>query len=246
MKQDSIRIAMWSGPRNISTAMMRAFENRRDTTVIDEPFYAHYLSRTGADHPGKDDVLISQSTDWNSIIKLITGPVPNEQFVWYQKHMVHHVVGLGDLSWVKDFRNCFLIRHPIEVINSYCRQSPIMGVRDLGFIQQVKLFDILIEMTGDIPIVCDAKDILISPKTQLELLCERLEINFSKKMLSWPSGHRDTDGIWAPYWYQNVERSTGFMNYYKKNDTVPTEYRDFLDQCVSCYEYLSNYKLQSS
>ena len=121
-----------------------------------------------------------------------------------------------------------------------------MGVRDLGFIQQVKLFDILIEMTGDIPIVCDAKDILISPKTQLELLCERLEINFSKKMLSWPSGQRDTDGIWAPYWYQNVERSTGFMKYHKKNDTVPTEYRGFLDQCVSCYEYLSSYKLQSS
>ena len=142
MKQDSIRIAMWSGPRNISTAMMRAFENRRDTTVIDEPVYAHYLSRTGADHPGKDDVLISQSTDWNSIVKLITGPVPNEQLIWYQKHMVHHVVGLGDLSWVKDFRNCFLIRHPIEVINSYYRQNQIIEVRDMGFIQQVKLFDI--------------------------------------------------------------------------------------------------------
>ena len=184
MKQDSIRIAMWSGPRNISTAMMRAFENRRDTTVIDEPFYAHYLSRTGADHPGKDDVLISQSTNWNSIVKLITGPVPDEQFIWYQKHMVHHVVGLGDLNWVKGFRNCFLIRHPIEVINSYRRQSPIMGVRDLGFIQQVKLFDVFIEMNGVIPIVCDAKDILISPKTQLELLCEHLEIDFSKGMLS--------------------------------------------------------------
>ena len=245
MKLDSIRIAMWSGPRNISTAMMRAFENRRDTTVIDEPFYAHYLSRTGADHPGKDDVLISQSTNWNSIVKLITGPVPDEQFIWYQKHMVHHVVGLGDLNWVKGFRNFFLIRHPIEVINSYRRQSPIMGVRDLGFIQQVKLFDVFIEMNGVIPIVCDAKDILISPKTQLELLCEHLEIDFSKGMLSWPSGRRDTDGIWAPYWYQNVERSTGFMTYHTQDDTVPTEYRNFLDQCMPCYEYLSSYKLQS-
>ena len=244
MKKESIKIAMWSGPRNISTAMMRAFENRNNTAVIDEPFYANYLHRTGIDHPGRDKILVSQSTDWNTVVKLITGPIPNECSIWYQKHMAHHVIGPGDLNWLKGLRNCFLIRHPREVISSYYRQNPIKEIRDLGFIQQVELFDIIKKMTKDTPIVVDSKDILTSPEKYLQLLCKCLEIEFSQKMLSWPPGRRDTDGIWAPFWYQNVEKSTGFITYRKKNDSVPSKYQNFLDQCISYYDYLSSFKLQ--
>ena len=243
MTDKDIRIAMWSGPRNISTAMMRAFENRPDTAVIDEPFYAHYLYRTGADHPGIDEVIISQSTNWHTIVELITGPIPHERFIWYQKHMVHHVVEAGDLNWITGFRNCFLVRHPAEVINSYSRQNPIREIRDLGFIQQVELFNMIMEITEAVPIVVDSKDILTDPDKYLQLLCDRLGIVYSKQMLAWPAGSRDTDGVWAPFWYQNVEKSTGFIAYRKKNEPVPAEYRSFLGQCMPCYEYLSRFKL---
>ena len=186
ISRNKIRIAMWSGPRNISTAMMRSFENREDTFVIDEPFYAFYLSHSGFNHPGKAEVLKSQSTNWDEVVKLITGDIPDNKFIWFQKHMVHHIANEKDIGWVKCFHNCFLIRHPKEVIISYAKQAPINEITDLGFVQQVNLFKKIKTFTGKAPFVFDAKDILINPEKYLKKMCEYFNINFSSKMLKWP------------------------------------------------------------
>jgi len=159
---DINRIAMWSGPRNISTAMMRSFENRKDTIVIDEPFYAYYLDKTGFDHPCKKEVLRSQSKNWNEVVDLITSDLPKNKAIWYQKHMVHHILSYDDIGWVKSFKNCFLIRHPKEVIISYAKKNNINSAYDLGYEQQVNLFKKIREITGSSPSVFDSKDILSS------------------------------------------------------------------------------------
>ena len=182
--QNQIRIAMWSGPRNISTAMMRSFENREDTFVIDEPFYAYYLYKTGFDHPGREDVIKAQSTKWEDIVELIIGKIPEKKLICYQKHMVHHIVNGRNIAWVKLFNNCLLIRHPKDVIISYAKQSPIKGINDLGYIQQVDLFKKIKNITGKYPFVFDAKDILKNPEKYLRIMCKYFKISFSKKCLA--------------------------------------------------------------
>lgn len=238
-----IRIAMWSGPRNISTAMMRSFENRDDAVVIDEPFYAYYLSQTGLDHPGREKVLKSQSTNWNHVVNLINGNIPNEKMIWYQKHMVHHIIDDEDIEWVRSFNNFFLIRHPQEVIISYLKQSKIEGINDLGFLHQMNLFKKIKKITGDYPIVFDAKDILSDPKKYLRKMCEYLNISFSNKMLSWPKGRRGTDGVWSLYWYKNVIESTSFKPYIASNEQVPKDYNNLLEECLPYYNYLNSFKI---
>ena len=239
---NQIRIAMWSGPRNISTAMMRSFENREDTYVIDEPFYAYYLSETGFDHPGREDVLKSQSTKWQDVVDLIIGEVPEEKLIWYQKHMVHHMLDNLDISWVKFFSNCFLIRHPKDVIISYAKQSQIKGINDLGYHQQVELFKKIKKITGKHPFVFDAKDILTDPEQYLRIMCEYFKISFSKNMLVWPKGERVTDGIWSPHWYKNVIKTNSFKPYRKSLECIPSQYKDLLDECLPYYDYLVSYK----
>ena len=238
-----IRIAMWSGPRNISTAMMRSFENRPDTVVIDEPFYAHYLDKTGLEHPGRDKVLASQNTDWNEVATMLLGPIPEEQLVWYQKHMAQHNLEGCDLSWTRDVNNCFLIRDPEEVIHSYGKRFPIENELLLGFVQQAELFRDILDQTGIASPVLDAKDILTNPQNILEKLCAVIGIDFTKDMLSWPAGPRESDGIWAPYWYDRVEASTGFNPYRKKEIMIPENQQYLLEKCCPAYEYLFQYKL---
>ena len=240
--QNKIRIAMWSGPRNISTAMMRSFGNRKDTFVIDEPFYAFYLSHSGFGHPGKEDVLKSQSTNWDEVVRLITGKIPDDKFIWYQKHMVHHIENEKDIDWLKNFYNCFLIRHPRDVIISYAKQAPINEITDLGFIQQVDLFKKILALTGKTPFVFDAKDILISPEKYLKKMCEYCNINFSRKMLKWPKGERKTDGVWSPYWYKNVINSNSFFTYKNSQEKVSPQYKNLLKECLPYYDYLQLYK----
>ena len=242
ISRNKIRIAMWSGPRNISTAMMRSFENREDTFVIDEPFYAFYLSHSGFNHPGKEEVLKSQSTNWDEVVKLITGDIPDKKFIWYQKHMVHHIANEKDIDWLKNFHNCFLIRHPKEVIISYAKKAPINEITDLGFVQQVNLFKKIKTLTGKTPFVFDAKDILISPEKHLKYMCEYFNINFSDKMLKWPKGKRSTDGVWSPYWYKNVINSNSFFPYKDSKEEVPSKYKNLLNECLSHYDYLRSYK----
>ncbi len=207
---EPVRIAMWSGPRNISTAMMRAFGNRPDTAVIDEPFYAVFLDRTGIEHPMRGEVLQSQSTDWREVQQALLGPVPGERSVFYQKHMTHHMLEGVGRDWMAACRNAFLIRPPEQVLASYAAKRQDVTLQEIGFVQQAELFDREADRLGARPPVVEAQDVLTDPRRTLGALCAALGIPFRDEMLHWPAGRRPTDGVWAPVWYDAVERSTGF------------------------------------
>ena len=210
MSDDAVRVAMWSGPRNISTAMMRAFENRPDTVVVDEPLYAAYLARTGLDHPAHDEVIASQPTDVGAAVAELRAPLPPGRRVHYAKHMAHHVSpGTDDLSWTLDFRNVLLIRDPAEVVASYVRARETCEPEDIAIPQQGRLLELWDEHGVEVPIV-DARDFLLEPEAHLRWLCDWLDIPFTGRMLSWPPGPRESDGVWAPHWYAAVWSSTGF------------------------------------
>jgi hypothetical protein len=210
---EPLRIAMWSGPRNVSTALMRAWENRADTAVSDEPLYAHYLLATGIDHPGRDEVIASQENDWRRVVDALLGPAPEARPVWYQKHMSHHLLAGIGRDWLDRVENCFLIRDPREVVASYVRKRAEVSLADIGLAQQVEIFRRVVERAGRVPPVIDAADLLRDPARILAALCGRLGIAFSERMLSWPAGPRRSDGVWAKHWYGAVERSTGFAPY---------------------------------
>jgi hypothetical protein len=202
------RIAMWSGPRNISTAMMRAFENRPDCAVVDEPFYAAYLAATGLDHPARDEVLASQPQDWRAVAEALLRDEPAP--VYYQKHMCQHLLPTMDLAFTQGLANCFLIRDPRRILASYARVRPEFTLEELGFPQQLALFERERERCGEVPPVLDAAVTLANPEGVLRRLCGRLGIPFDAAMLSWPAGPRPSDGVWAPHWYAAVWESTGF------------------------------------
>lgn len=206
----TIRIAMWSGPRNISTAMMRSFENRPDTAVVDEPFYAAYLADTGLDHPMREEVLAAQPTDWREVVESLLGPAPGGAPVFYQKHMTHHMRPGFGRDWIGRCRNAFLIRDPAEVLASYVEKRAEVSLDDIGVVQQAELFEREADRLGRSPPVVRGADVLEAPERTLTGLCAALDIPFDRAMLSWPAGRRDSDGVWAPAWYDAVERSTGF------------------------------------
>jgi hypothetical protein len=203
---DAVRVAMWSGPRNISTAMMRSWENRPDTVVVDEPLYAAYLHRTGIDHPMREEVIASQPTDLAEAVALLELPLPPGITVHYAKQHAHHVSRDLDLDWTLRFHNVLLIRDPAEVVASYVRSRESCEPDDIGLLQQLRLVDRL--PTGS-PVI-DAGDFLRDPEAHLRWLCDWLGIEFTDRMLRWPEGLRDSDGVWAPHWYDAVARSTGF------------------------------------
>ena len=204
------RIAMWSGPRNISTAMMRAFENRSDCMVSDEPLYAHYLSETGIDHPGRDEIIADGETDWRRVVAALGGPIPDGKTLWYQKHMCHHLTASMTRNWIEALDNVLLIRDPAAVVISYRKARNEVSLDEIGLPQQAALFAQLADKLGRAPPVVDADEFLSAPQAQLHRLCTELQIPFVERMLSWPAGPRDSDGIWAPHWYAAVWRSTGF------------------------------------
>lgn len=206
----TIRIAMWSGPRNVSTAMMRSFENRPDTAVSDEPFYAAYLAATGIDHPMRDAVLASQPTDWREVARTLAGEAPGGARVWYQKHMTHHMLPGFGLDWAGACRNAFLIRAPEAVLASYTVKRGEVTLDDIGFVQQREMFEREADRLGAAPPVVEGRDVLADPRGTLGKLCAALGIPFDDHMLAWPAGRRDSDGVWAPAWYDAVEASTGF------------------------------------
>jgi hypothetical protein len=205
----TVRIGMWSGPRNISTAMMRSWENRPDTTVVDEPLYAAYLDRTGIEHPMRDEVVASQPTDLGEAVATLSVPLPDGVDVHYAKHMSHHVSQDMDLRWTLDFHNVLLIRDPAEVVASYVRARESCEPEDIGLPQQGWLMELWDEQGADVPVI-DAGDFLRAPEAHLRWLCDWLGIAFTDRMLSWPEGPRDSDGVWAPHWYAAVWSSTGF------------------------------------
>lgn len=206
----AIRIAMWSGPRNISTAMMRSFENRTDTIVIDEPFYAASLAVTGADHPMREDILASQPVDPHKVAAALLAPLPAGRSVLYQKHMTHHMQPGFPLDWTRAMVNAFLIRDPVAVLASYTQKWESVTLEAIGLPRQVELFEMECDRLGHAPPVIAASAVLADPRGALSALCAACGIDFSDRMLAWPAGKRDTDGVWAPAWYDAVEKSTGF------------------------------------
>lgn len=233
-----IRIAMWSGPRNISTAMMRAWENRLDTFVVDEPFYAHYLSKNRVEHPGREEVLLNGEIDSYKVSQGLVKDISNSHKVYYQKHMTHHLLDSVNRDWMKDVINCFLIRNPKDMIISYSKIHSDITRDLLGIEQQKEIFDYVQNFTGEVPPVIDSKDVLLDPRGVLTKFCNRIGIDFSEKMLNWPKGSRDTDGIWGKYWYNNVINSTGFNPYTVKNSEVPDEYKSIYKESLKLYEDL--------
>lgn len=242
-KQTPVRLAMWSGPRNISTAMMRSFENRPDCAVVDEPLYAHYLRATGVDHPGREEVIATHESDWTKVVRTLLGPVPDGRSVWYQKHMAHHLLPSMGRDWVAGLTNCFLIRDPAEVITSFIKIVPNPSATDLGLPQQVELFEAERARTGRIPPVIDGADVLRNPRATLTALCEAIGIPFDDRMLAWPAGPRNSDGIWAKHWYASVAKSTGFEPYKPKNEPVPERLRAVHAECCALYERLAAHNL---
>ncbi|HEU5036258.1 MAG TPA: HAD family hydrolase [Nocardioides sp.] len=233
------RIAMWSGPRNLSTAMMRSFENRADCSVVDEPLYAAYLHETGLDHPGRDAVVASQPTSPSVVVEeLTTGAVATP--LQYQKHMTHHVLPSVPRAPLAGLTHAFLVRDPERVLTSYAKVREEPTLEDLGLPQQLELFE-----TYGGPVV-DAADVLRDPRGTLSLLCYALGIAFDEAMLAWPAGPRDTDGVWAPYWYAGVEASTGFAPYSPgSGDPLPDHLVPLLERCRPYYEAMAPYRLRA-
>ena len=236
-----MRIAMWSGPRNISTAMMRAWENRGDCTVSDEPLYAAYLAATGLDHPGREDVIAAGDTDWRRVAAALIGPIPGGQPIWYQKHMSHHLLPGMAHDWIWSLRNVLLIRDPAEVVSSYLKSRATVTPEDIGLLQQGQLFDEIVERTGVAPPVLDAGDFLRAPETHLSALCAWLGIDFTERMLHWPAGPRDSDGIWAPHWYDAVWKSTGFEPWQAREVHLEGEGARVAEACRPVYERLRDH-----
>ena len=240
-----VRLAMWSGPRNISTAMMRDWGNRADTFVVDEPLYAFYLKATGKSHPGADEVIATGETDWRKIVASLTKePLPPGKRVYFQKHMTHHLLPEMDREWIVDLINCFLIRDPREVILSYLKKNPDPALEDLGFVQQREIFDFVRQRTNSSPPVIDARDVLENPEHILRLLCEVVGMNFDEAMLSWAPGLRETDGIWAKHWYPEVARSTSYQPYKPNEGAVPERLRAIEERCRECYQRLYEHRLR--
>jgi hypothetical protein len=234
---DAVRLAVWSGPRNISTALMRSWENRADTVVVDEPLYAHYLARTGLDHPGRDEVIAAGETDWRTVVAGLLGPVPAGAGVYYQKHMAHHLLPGIDRAWVAGLSNVMLIRDPREVVASYVRSRAAVAADDIGLSQQARLYDEL-AAAGVPPPVIDARDFLLDPETYLRALCRHAGLEFSRRMLAWPPGPRDSDGVWGRYWYDAVWRSTGFAEYRPREAHLSGEAAAVAEACLPLYERL--------
>ena len=205
-----LRLAVWSGPRTLSTAFLRAWGNRPDTAATDEPLYAHYLATTGLDHPGRAAVLASQPADWRAVARALTGPVPGGRALWVQKHMAHHLTPDVGRGWLDALRPVFLVRDPARMLRSFDRVVPDPQPTDTGLPQQAELFDREAQRRGEAPPVVDTDALLHDPEGVLRALCARLGVPFRREMLAWPPGPRAWDGAWAPHWYGSVERSTGF------------------------------------
>ncbi|WP_103335102.1 sulfotransferase family protein [Pseudotabrizicola formosa] len=238
-----MKIAMWSGPRNLSTALMYAFAARGDCAVWDEPFYAAYLRATGIDHPMRDKIVEVHEDDPALIAAACMGPVPQDKTLFYQKHMTVHMIPDFDRQFMRSLTNVFLIRHPARVVASYAKKREGPTLADIGFVQQAELFDQVAGWTGEAPLVIDSADIRANPGGALERLCSALTIPFDDNMLHWPAGPKPYDGIWASHWYGAVHRSTGFEEPEGDLPDLPPEYQAIVDEALPFYEKLTAHKL---
>ena len=238
----SVIIAMWSGPRNISTAMMYAFGNRADCVAWDEPFYAFSLVNHGNDHPMRDEIIAHNECDWDTLVSKCTAPVAKP--VFYQKHMTHHMLPGFDRSWVHKLTNAFLIRSPERVLASYTKKWADVSLRDIGFVEQAEIFDAVAQKQGFASPVIDADDVLKNPRGVLTSLCKACGIPFAEAMLKWPNGPKSFDGVWAPHWYNAVWESTGFAPPVEKSAELPSHLAKIADEARSSYLRLKAYSLK--
>ncbi len=234
----TVIIAMWSGPRNISTAMMRSWDARGDTRVVDEPLYAHYLRATGLDHPGADEVIAHGQTHLPAVIAGLSSPQPGDPAIVYQKHMAHHVLPGMDLAWAAGVRNAMLIREPREMLTSLLAVLPNADLHATGLPAQIDL----LERLGSVPVV-DSRDVLDNPPGTLRALCEAVGVPYTDRMLSWAPGPRETDGVWAKHWYASVHASTGFVPYRPKQAQVAPRHMPLLRQCEALYARLCEHRV---
>ena len=238
----TVRVSLWSGPRNVSTAIMYAFAQRDDTVVYDEPLYAHYLSHTNAHefHPGAEDILRAQNNDGRQVVAdIILGKSPKR--VRFIKNMAHHLVDL-DRHFLKQLKNIILTRDPRDMLVSYSKTIPDFDIVDTGYPQLKSICKELISY-GETPLVLDSKNLLEDPEKALCIVCDSLEIAFDPAMLSWEKGPKDFEGVWAPHWYHNIHRSSGFQPYKPKTEPFPEEIRPLLIDCTSIYEYLMQFSV---
>lgn len=240
-----MRLAMWSGPRNVSTAFMRSWGSRDDTIVVDEPLYAHYLRATGIDHPGRDDVIAAQENDWRRVVDALLAPVPDGVRVLYQKQMAHHLLpGMGR-EWLAAMTHAFLIREPRPMLASLAEKLGEFSLLATGLPQQVEIFEYVRRRSGRVPPVVDARDLLQQPEATLRALCAALDLPFQPAMLSWRAGPRATDGVWARHWYARVEASTGFEPAEAERPVTLTAAQAALEaECRPLYEHLHAHRLQ--
>lgn len=238
------RIAMWSGPRNISTAMMRSFGGRSDCAVSDEPFYGAFLKTTGQRQPMADDVIASMDCDWQSVADAMRGPVPGGKPLWYQKHMPHHMVTDISIADFPDHRHAFLIRDPVWVVASYAAKRVEVTAEDLGYARQLAYVEEAARLTGKPPVILDSADILRDPEAHLRALCAALEIPWDAGMLAWPAGGRSTDGIWASHWYGRVLETTGFGGTESEMPSLGEAEQAIADQCRDAYARLSEMRIR--
>ncbi|MDP3859998.1 MAG: HAD family hydrolase [Phaeovulum sp.] len=237
-----MKIAMWSGPRNLSTALMYSFAARGDCAVADEPFYAAYLAATGLDHPMRAEILVSQPTDPLQVAALCGGPIPHEQSHFYMKHMTHHMIASFPISWAREAVNVFLIRHPARVIASYAKKREGATLDDLGFQRQAELYD-EIAGWGTRPIVIDSTDIRAAPAPMLQKLCAAIGLEFTPAMLHWPPGGHPSDGVWAAHWYGVAHRSSGFDTAEGPPPQLSGDYARLVEAALPYYQRLAAHKL---
>ena len=234
-------VACWSGPRNISTALMRSWSSRSDTFVTDEPFYAYYLSKTKLKHPMHMEIINKYSTNYTEIVNYLNSKIPDGKKIWYQKHMAHHILNLNDIEWITNFENCILLRHPKEVISSYSNKNKLNSFEELGYRQQYEIIRLLKKKNKSF-IIIDSSELLQNPAKVLDVWCKKINIKYEQSMLNWEKGNHINDGIWWKSWYDNVIKTTGFQKYKKKDINIESEYDSIYNESMKYYTYLKELK----
>jgi len=232
-----MRIACWSGPRNISTALMRSWSSREDSFVSDEPFYAYYLREKQLKHPMYKEIIDCYPDKYNDVVASLTSEIPNGKKHWYQKHMAHHLIDLSNLDWIKSFENCILIRHPKDVISSYVKKNILNHVDELGYPQQYKIMKYLNSIDKKF-IVIDSNILLNNPKKILSQWCSNIDLEFDISMLQWEKGNHPQDGIWWKHWYDNVITTTHFQKFSSNEDQLDQKYQLIYDEALDYYKKL--------
>lgn len=234
---------MWSGPRNLSTALMRSFAQRADAIAWDEPFYAAYLKATGLPHPMREEVIAAGIADPHEVAAACAREPEGDKRVFYQKHMTHHMIEGFPLDWTDHVSNAFLIRSPERVLASYVKKHEAVEAGDIGFERQAELFDREAQRTGKAPPVVDSHDIRRDPAGTLSALCAALGLPFDAAMLSWKPGPAPEDGVWGSHWYDAIWNSTGFAPPEEAAPALPGHLARIAVQVRPHYERLERHRL---